>query len=323
MKNKLKDNFGLILFFIIAPLFLHLEKAGAKEVDWTAINPDIADATYVKNDAKCLECHEDYMQTFDKTRHARAFKFGAQNELQSRGCEACHGPMSKHLTASRKKEYRISLKTDGPLTPQQRNSVCLQCHEKGIRMHWQGSQHEISGVGCSKCHYISERRSGKNLFINEDSKKACFQCHKERRAQLQRSSHMPLREGKMDCSSCHNPHGGPGPSLLKTASVNETCYQCHAEKRGPMLWEHAPVRENCSNCHDPHGSNFQTLLKAKPPYLCQQCHDGSGHPGTLYSGTALPGSSGSPQKQFYGKGCLNCHSQIHGSNHPSGARLQR
>jgi hypothetical protein len=24
-----------------------------------------------------------------------------------------------------------------------------------------------------------------------------------------------------------------------------------------------------------------------------------------------------------GKNCLNCHSQIHGSNHPSGARLTR
>ena len=24
-----------------------------------------------------------------------------------------------------------------------------------------------------------------------------------------------------------------------------------------------------------------------------------------------------------GQGCINCHSRIHGSNHPSGARFQR
>jgi hypothetical protein len=24
-----------------------------------------------------------------------------------------------------------------------------------------------------------------------------------------------------------------------------------------------------------------------------------------------------------GKGCVNCHSQVHGTNHPSGARLTR
>ena len=179
----------------------------------------------------------------------------------------------------------------------------------------------MSGVGCSNCHYISERRSEKNLFITEDPKKACFQCHKERRAQLQRSSHMPLREGKMDCASCHNPHGGPGPSLLKTASVNETCYTCHAEKRGPMLWEHPPVRENCANCHEPHGSNYPNLLKMKVPYLCQSCHVGAGHPSNIYNANNLPG--GTTDQRLLGKGCLNCHSQVHGSNHPSGPRFQR
>lgn len=321
MKNRLNLSVWMA-FFIILLLLFHIGNGEAKEVDWAGINPEFADAAYVNDASKCFECHEDYMATFNKTRHGRTFKSGAQNELQARGCEACHGPMSKHLTASRKAEYRISLKTDGPLTPQQRNSVCLQCHEKGIRMHWQGSPHEMSGVGCSNCHYISERRSEKNLFINEDSKKACFQCHKERRAQLQRSSHMPLRERKMDCASCHNPHGGTGPTLLKTASVNETCYTCHAEKRGPMLWEHAPVRENCANCHDPHGSNYESLLKLKVPYLCQTCHAASYHPGNIYSGSGLPGQT-SPAQQLLGKGCINCHSQIHGSNHPSGPRFQR
>jgi len=134
---------------------------------------------------------------------------------------------------------------------------------------------------------------------------------------------MPLREGKMDCASCHNPHGGPGPSLLKTASVNETCYTCHAEKRGPLLWEHPPVRENCANCHEPHGSNYPNLLKMKVPYLCQSCHVGAGHPSNIYNASNLPGGTGSTDQRLLGKGCLNCHSQVHGSNHPSGPRFQR
>ena len=73
----------------------------------------------------------------------------------------------------------------------------------------------------------------------------CFQCHKDRRAQMSRSSHMPLREGKITCSDCHNPHGSATEALLKDDSINDTCYKCHAEKRGPFLFEHAPVRENC------------------------------------------------------------------------------
>ncbi|MCC6545410.1 MAG: DmsE family decaheme c-type cytochrome [Nitrospirae bacterium] len=313
----------ICLFSALLICTLRLVEAEAKEVDWTAINPEMADATYVMDANKCIECHEDYMQVFNRTKHDRVFKTENRDDLEIRGCEACHGPLSKHIDAPRSKKYVVSLKTDGPLTSKQKNSICLQCHEKGIRMHWQGSPHEMSGVGCSSCHYISERRSEKNLFINEDAKKACFKCHKERRAQLQRSSHMPLREGKMDCSNCHNPHGGPGPTLLKTASVNETCYTCHAEKRGPMIWEHPPVRENCINCHDPHGSNYEFLLKLKVPYLCQSCHAVQFHPSAIYSGSNLPGQATSPAQQLVGKGCPNCHSQIHGSNHPSGARFQR
>ena len=53
------------------------------------------------------------------------------------------------------------------------------------------------------------------------------------------SSHMPIREGKITCSDCHNPHGSVTEKLIRQASVNEVCYTCHAEKRGPFLWEHA------------------------------------------------------------------------------------
>ena len=100
----------------------------------------------------------------------------------------------------------------------------------------------------------------------------CFQCHKDRRAQMFRSSHMPMREGKMVCSDCHNPHGSTTEALLKKDSINDVCYTCHAEKRGPFLFEHAPVRENCLNCHDPHGSVNEFSLKLSRPRLCFECH---------------------------------------------------
>ena len=52
---------------------------------------------------------------------------------------------------------------------------------------------------------------------------------------MQRSGHMPLREGKMDCSSCHDPHGSTNVRMLKVGNwVNETCVSCHTEKRGPV-----------------------------------------------------------------------------------------
>jgi DmsE family decaheme c-type cytochrome len=140
----------------------------------------------------------------------------------------------------------------------------------------------------------------------------CFQCHKDRRAQMYRSSHMPMREGKIVCADCHNPHGSTTEALLRQDSINDNCYTCHAEKRGPFLFEHAPVRENCLNCHDPHGSINEFSLKMSRPRLCFECHS-IGH-----------GEATGPNSNFtMGRSCQNCHTMIHGSNSPAGAALQR
>ena len=267
---------------------------------------------------ECFACHKQVKADYQIDRHGRVFTAAPGSDLQAKGCEACHGPGAAHLGAVDKEEQDLKIENfkSGKELPVEQNKRCLACHENAERGFWKGSGHEMSGVGCSTCHKIHSPEPRPTMNV-------CFSCHKERRAQLQRSSHMPLREGKMTCNDCHNPHGGPGPSALKTTSVNEICYSCHQEKRGPLVWEHPPVRENCANCHDPHGSNYESLLKLKNPYLCQTCHDVSRHPSGLYDGSRIPGGSGTVAQQLIGKGCLNCHSQVHGSNHPSGARFQR
>jgi predicted CXXCH cytochrome family protein len=74
------------------------------------------------------------------------------------------------------------------------------------------------------------------------------------------------------------------------------------------------VRENCANCHDPHGTSNFGMLKVQPVRLCQQCHAEPRH----------PSDPRNPLSRFaFSRGCANCHSAIHGSNSPSGVRLQR
>ncbi len=84
----------------------------------------------------------------------------------------------------------------------------------------------------------------------------------------------------MACSTCHNPHGSiSNVKALRTgSSVVESCTTCHTEMRGPVLWEHAPVRENCATCHDPHGSSNDRMLVVRQPMLCQRCHVATRHP---------------------------------------------
>jgi DmsE family decaheme c-type cytochrome len=196
----------------------------------------------------------------------------------------------------------------------QENATCLTCHEKGKRTYWQGSPHESRDVACTSCHKVMEKVSDRFQLAKADQIQVCAQCHLVRRSQTFRNAHMPLREGKMTCTSCHNPHGTITKALLPEDSINDNCYRCHADKRGPFLWEHAPVLESCVNCHDPHGGVRDKMLKLTLPRLCQQCHIESRHP----TEARLP-----TNKFVIGRACVQCHANIHGSNHPSGFAFTR
>lgn len=154
----------------------------------------------------------------------------------------------------------------------------------------------------------------------------CFACHAEQRADSFKYSHHPIREGKVVCSDCHAPMGSPTEHLLKEFSVNETCYNCHADKRGPMLWEHQPVREDCTNCHTPHGSTEQRLMKENMGFMCSSCHSAiANQSGGQFGGLrSVPGHGALYSAELANqRTCLNCHSQIHGSNSPNGAYFMR
>lgn len=259
----------------------------------------------------CVTCHAGHAETFSKTLMGRIGK----TQPGKFACENCHGPGSQHvkLGGGRGVGGIISFRADDlSRSVQDNNAICLACHEKGDRTYWSGSTHEVRNVACTNCHTIMRSVSQKFQLKTVYEPETCFQCHKDRRAQMARSSHMPLREGKMVCSDCHQPHGTANEALLRTATINDTCYKCHAEKRGPFLFEHTPVRENCLNCHDAHGSINEFMLKVSRPRLCTECH-GFGH---------AP-ASGFSSYQIIGRACNNCHTMVHGTNSPSGALLHR
>jgi len=273
----------------------------------------------------CLECHDDVSPTYSGAaifkgphahRHDKRAPFGPGG-LQ---CEACHGPGAQH--ASNKKATSInSNKADSSQTVQERNQTCLGCHTAGARIGWHAGAHERNNVACGDCHKIHQDQDP--MFVKTAQADVCFTCHRQKRADFQKPSTHPVRFGLMGCSDCHNAHGSTSVAMLNKPTLNQTCFTCHAEKRGPLLWEHQPVTEDCSLCHTAHGSVRNALLTKTPPLLCQQCHAAAGHPSVPYTSRSLPGGGAGGSIYLVAAGCVNCHSQVHGSNHPAGAKLMR
>ncbi len=265
-----------------------------------AVAQAAAQGEFVGNDT-CASCHEDTVTAFKKTPHAAS----------EQSCEGCHGGGKAHVDGEGDKS---KIRLFASLSASDSSAVCMNCHNKAGQKHWVGSTHDSRAVACVDCHNPHPKGAAPKALLRKAQIELCTNCHLQKKAQLMRSGHMPLREGKLECTSCHNPHGTPNDKLLLQTSVQQNCYSCHAEKRGPYLWEHPPVRENCVNCHDAHGTINDKLLKVKMPLLCQQCHQTASHPGPAY-----PAMS----RYAFNQGCMHCHPTIHGSTHPSGNRFFR
>ena len=333
MKTHKKTGTSFLLLALFAALVLAAAPA------WAQSQPAAAQSNsdYLYADDSCAKCHAQQGKRFTSTTMGKASAHPGPGD-EKMGCESCHGPGKAHNDAELLAEkndtkdpaaakliFNFESET---ATAEELNSRCLACHSNGNRLFWKGSPHESRALTCVHCHMSHGPAAEKkltsdlrynapltdNVSVKKQQPELCLECHQMRKAQLQRSSHMPYREGKVTCTSCHNPHGTPNPKQLIQSTINETCLSCHTERRGPFLYEHPPVMENCANCHEAHGSNNPQLLKVRMPRVCDSCHVATRHPTSPTLLNAV---------RDFNRGCTNCHSRIHGSNHPSGKFFTR
>jgi predicted CXXCH cytochrome family protein len=265
----------------------------------------------------CTTCHTEVGKDY---RHA----FHAQQGVE---CEQCHGLGSLHVQGGGDISKIISFRQR---SAHDANGVCLSCHARDANLrNWMAGRHASHKLRCTDCHQ-THNYSAKGDSKNDGSldvmtparvsnvenlvpeakvmmqprwqaNDACLRCHQTERGQMSLPYHHPLREGKMSCADCHDPHGGVTGNNLRMANTNQLCLSCHSQYRGPFAYQHPPVTENCMTCHTAHGSPNTNLLSVSMPALCLQCHAGH-HNG---AGTPLPDR------------CTNCHRSIHGTDTPT------
>lgn len=277
----------------------------------------------VAQDMTCADCHDEVAAGMTHNIHMRIRAF----EVQGRevGCEGCHGDGTAHMEEG----DPALIRTFSEYTAEDAQ-VCFDCHQGagvgaaqgGVGVaEWMASTHAMEGLTCFDCHGSHETRNALD---------SCADCHPEVEAQFQLPSHHPVREGKMDCNSCHNPHRATEAMLNTDMRSNDLCYSCHQVVEGPYIFEHEPVVEDCANCHSPHGAVVNNLLKASQPMLCLQCHDLHFHAGFVSPehdeeiGNVNPRTYRNPLGEYsmnytFTSTCTQCHSQIHGSDLPTQA----
>ncbi len=289
--------------------------------------PASAQRTPASDTEVCKNCHADHVESYLATKH------GQSGNVRGPDCITCHGQNAvEHAKLGGGRGVGgIFRFADKAVPAEKKAAVCLGCHEGNRHLaFWESGRHKKNDVSCDSCHKIHEPR---NVPLRTDNPsisplvtttrqleyETCTSCHKQIRSQLLKTSHHPIIEGKLKCSSCHNPHGALSHAMVKDESINQLCTSCHADKRGPYMQEHPPVEENCLTCHNSHGSPHAKLLNQRVPNLCQDCHDWSRHPGTYYSGNQGFGSptTGAPNTRLVNRACLNCHTSIHGTNAPA------
>lgn len=260
----------------------------------------------------CVDCHSKYDRKMIESPHRSLF--GEGDDAEVKGCESCHGPSKAHAESDGEKPPFRTFRATDRAGQRAVNKACLECHREEKLATFESKGHGRNGrTSCLSCHSMHKPKFDQLLSARDPA--ACYQCHPGLRAQMNMPSHHPIREGKMTCSGCHNPHGSPSGSkaMMQRETVNETCLKCHTNLAGPWAFEHVPVAKDCMICHRPHGSVNVQLLTQPSPTICVKCHN----PQHVGFQDRLTRNNSLARGLAY-QNCYNCHSQIHGSDNDHG-----
>jgi predicted CXXCH cytochrome family protein len=118
----------------------------------------------------------------DKSRH---------NPYEAKKCDNCHDKTTE----------------SGFIKP--KNELCQVCHTdfiKGSYVHG-----PVAAGDCLFCH--EPHTSRYPSLLKKDVDETCGGCHREKRQAA--AMHRKMKDSKIDCTECHNPHFGTVPYFLK------------------------------------------------------------------------------------------------------------
>jgi len=167
-------------------------------------------------------------------------------------CTSCHSPHHAET-----KEF---------LLIKAQPALCYGCHSQQQAQFNMPFHHRVNEglIQCSDCHNVHGTVGPKQVRTSSTQDAVCFTCHRDKQGPFV-YEHAPV---KVDgCQSCHMPHGGPNPHMLKLSNVNLLCLQCHTTSTfssapgAPSFHNQSTFFQACTLCHvEIHGSNFDATF---------------------------------------------------------------
>ena len=195
----------------------------------------------------CVQCHSGRSVPVGDGNSAR---FAKQPFVEPGiGCENCHGPGRQHVDSYMSgdgDEDHPLIVNPANLERRAEDSVCYQCHMEGKRrvLRKGKSYHDFRPGMTTEDIWT--------VFVSttpfESDGTARFTSHVE---QMEASTCFKESEGRMRCTTCHDPHYAPA-----------------AEERAAFY------RNRCNSCHSEHGCALPASEREAPPALdsCIHCH---------------------------------------------------
>ncbi len=251
---------------------------------------------FAVDDETCLGCHDEMEETLSYTPHQLSSQYsGASLEIS---CSSCHSNGAVHADDPTIDNIGNPMRQIGI----EAVKTCTECHQAHLELdNFGNDSHNNLQLNCSSCHKVHGR---KQSLLVDNGARFCLKCHSDVKADFSRRSNHPLKQGNLTCLSCHKLSSRTDDNF--SYDVNRVCQGCHQDKSGPFLYEHEAVNAysveggGCVECHAPHGSENERLLRQPGDAICGTCHMVPQHPA-------------SPIHSFIEKGCLNCHTETHGS----------